>query len=94
MEYNFSNLVFGIILGIVYYTRQYLVFYVYAFYKQSNGNTLILVSCNNKISYSLEEIDNIKFPLWIELISLILMILFIIFLFKFIKLKRENTKDI
>ncbi|HNW20539.1 MAG TPA: CPBP family intramembrane metalloprotease [Bacteroidales bacterium] len=86
---------FGIILGIVYYTTGNIWYSMFMHFINNLMATLSYwLASNNKISYSLEEIDNIKFQLWIELISLILMILFIIFLFKFIKLKRENTKDI
>ncbi|HNQ20201.1 MAG TPA: CPBP family intramembrane metalloprotease, partial [Bacteroidales bacterium] len=62
---------FGIILGIVYYTTGNIWYSMFMHFINNLMATLSYwLASNNKISYSLEEIDNIKFPLWIELISL------------------------
>jgi membrane protease YdiL (CAAX protease family) len=83
---------FGIILGIVYYTTGNIWYSIFMHFINNLMATLSYwLASNNLISYSLEEIDNIKFPLWIEIISLILMILFIIFLQKFIQTKRVKN---
>lgn len=83
---------FGIILGIVYYTTGNIWYSIFMHFINNLMATLSYwLASNNLISYSLEEIDNIKFPLWIEIISLILMILFIIFLKKFIQTKKDKN---